>query len=53
MNVLIIWSGGGFDIAGQPKRWLVVASTMVRDEICFSGDLIEEAEVKMKASSWI
>ena len=33
MKVLMNWSGGRFDLAVQPKRCLVVAPTMVRDEV--------------------
>ena len=35
MKVLMSWSGRRFDIFGYPKRWLVVASTIVRDELMF------------------
>ena len=31
----MIWSGECFDMVGYPKRWLVVASKMVRDDIKF------------------
>ena len=27
------WSGRGFDLVGYPKRWLLVASKMLRDEV--------------------
>ena len=33
MNVMVCWSVVRFDIVVYPKRWLVVASPMVRAEV--------------------
>ena len=35
MKVLTSCSGGRFDLVGYPKRWLVLASTMVKAEVFF------------------
>ena len=35
MKVLMSCSGGYFDLVRYPKKWLVVASTMVRAEVRF------------------
>ena len=35
MKVMMSWSGGLFDILVYPKRWLVVASKIVRAEVMF------------------
>ena len=35
MNVMVFWIVVRFDIVVYPKRWLVVASTMVRAEVMF------------------
>ena len=48
MNVLMSWSGGRFDILGYPKRWLVVASTIVRAEV----DFWQETLLKNLKSIW-
>ena len=48
MKVLMSWSGRRFDLAGQPKRWMVVASTIVRDEVNFR----QETLLKKLKSRW-
>ena len=48
MKVLMSWSGGLFDILGYPKRWLVVASTIVRAEVMFW----QETLLKNLKSRW-
>ena len=48
MKVLMSWSGRRFDLAGQPKRWMVVASTIVRDEVKFR----QETLLKKLKSRW-
>ena len=40
MEVFISWSGGRFDIVGYTKRWLVVASEMVRLEVKFRQEIL-------------
>ena len=35
MKVFMSWIGGRFDLVGYPKRWPVIASTMVRADVSF------------------
>ena len=33
MKALMSWSGGHFDLVEQKKKWIMVASAMVRDGV--------------------
>ena len=43
------FSGGHFYLVGYPKRWLVAASTMVKDEVYFwRENLLKKLKSKCK-----
>ena len=42
MSVLMSWSGGCFDLLGYPEKWLVVAPTMVMEEVNFWQETLLE-----------
>ena len=51
MNVLMGWISGRFDLVGWTKIWLVIASTMVRDEVIFWKEtLLKNLMVSMSKS---